>query len=452
MTTGYLKIFGLDTDDIEAHPMTTTYADFLASKQKAIRPAGTEVDTASIHPFLHDWQKQVVQWAVRVGRCALWEHTGLGKTIQQVEWARLSGDTSLIIAPLAVSHQTIREATKIGVAARYVRSGDHVTGPGVWVTNYEMADRFNPEAFDAVVLDEASILKAHDGKTRTALIRQFADVPRRLTCTATPAPNDPEELTNQAEFLGVASRVDMLATYFIHDDEGWRLKSHATRPMYQWMATWALAMRRPSDLGYPDGDYQLPGLDIIPELLPVDIDAPGQLFATDLGGVGGRAKVRKQTLEARCEHAASLVAKEPDEPWLLWCGLNDEAQTLARLIPGAVNVHGSMPPDEKAATLLAFADGDIPVLVSKPSIAGHGMNFQRCARMAFVGLDDSWEKYFQAIRRCHRYGQTRRVHAHLVLSELEQQIAVNLAKKEHQADQLIDGLVTAMRATPTEAA
>lgn len=395
---------------------------------------------------------EIVAWAVRKGRAALWADTGLGKTRMQIEWARLSGTTALVVAPLAVSAQSVREAAKIDVDARYVRSGQQITGPGVWVTNYEMIDRFDPDQIDAVVLDEASILKTHDGKTRTKLIKHFARVPRRLACTATPAPNDPEELTNQAEFLGVCSRVDMLASYFVHDDQGWRLKGHAAGPMYEWMASWAFALRRPSDLGYPDDGYQLPGLEIVPELLPVHIDADGQLFPTDLGGVGGRARVRRETLDARCGRAVDLVAAEAREPWLLWCGLNDEAELLAKSIPGAVNVHGSMPPEEKTELLLAFTDGQIRTLVSKPSICGHGMNWQHCARMAFVGLSDSFEAYYQCIRRCYRYGQIRPVHAHVVLSELESQIATNVARKERDANRTIDGLVTAMRRSRQETA
>jgi len=425
--------------------IVTAYADFLASKARDVGAVGHEIDVTDVHPMLHRWQAELVQRAVKGGRCALWEDTGLGKTFQQVEWARLSGATSLIAAPLAVSAQTVREAAKLGIDARYVRNGDQITGPGIWVTNYEMIERFDPRALDAVVLDEASILKNFAGATRTRLIKHFAPVPRRLDCTATPAPNDAEELTSHAEFLGICSRVDMLATYFVHDQDGWRVKGHAREPMFEWMATWATAVRRPSDLGYPDGDYELPGLDIIPELLPVHVAAEGQLFATDLGGVSGRARVRRETLAARCARAAELVAAEPDEPWLLWCDLNDEAELLARLIPGAVNVHGSMSPEEKTELLLAFADGDIKYLITKPSVAGHGMNFQHCARMIFVGLKDSFELFYQAVRRCHRYGQTRRVEVHLVLSELEEQIARNVARKEREAESTRGGLVAAMR-------
>jgi len=425
----------------------SNYAEFLETKRRAVHADGPRIAPDSIHPVLHDWQAELTAWAVRTGRAAIWADTGLGKTFMQLEWARLSGDTALIVAPLAVCHQTVREAAKLGIEARYSRDG--IAGQGMWVTNYEQAYKFNHWLIDAVVLDEASILKNSDGKTRRMLIDHFAKVPRRLTCTATPAPNEPEELTNQAEFLGHATRTNMLATYFVHDDQGWRLKGHAREPMFRWMSTWAAALRRPSDIGYADDGYDLPGLRIIPELLPVELEADGQLFPTDLGGVGGRAKVRRDTLEARCGRAIDLVNAEPDEPWLLWAGLNDEADLLARSIPGAVNVGGSMSPEEKAEHLLGFADGDIRVLVTKPAIASQGLNWQHCARMAFVGLSDSYEQYYQAIRRCYRYGQTRVVHAHVVLSELESQIAANVSRKEREATAMTAELVAAMRAEST---
>ncbi|SRR6266568_223684 len=422
------------------------YAQFLASKQRAAPAAGRPCAESDVHPMLHPWQRRITAWAVRRGRAALWEDTGLGKTLQQAEWARLSAGRALIVAPLAVCQQTVREAAKVGVTARYARSDEQAQGDGIWVTNYEMATRFDPAALGAVVLDEASILKQSDGKTRTALIRHFAPVPRRLTATATPAPNDMEELTNQAEFLGVASRTEMLAAYFVHDDDGWRLKGHARKPMFAWMASWAAAVSRPSDIGGSDDGYLLPGLDIIPHLLAVDIVPDDQLFATSLGGVGGRARIRRATLDARCEAAAKLVTDEPDEPWLLWCGLNAEADRLADLLPGAVNVHGSMSPEEKAEAFLAFADGSIRHVITKSSIAAFGLNWQHCARMAFVGLGDSYEQYYQAIRRCYRYGQRRRVAAHVVLSELEGQITVNIARKEAQAAAVSRELVREMRA------
>jgi hypothetical protein len=428
------------------------YERFLASKAATAPAVGRPVDPGDLHPSLHPWQAELAAWAVRQGRAGLWTTTGTGKTRMSLSWAAQSGDTSLVVAPLAVCQQTVREAASLDMEARYVRDGEHVTGPGVWITNYEMVDRFDPRELDAVVLDEGSILRDSTGATRNLLIEHFAPVPRRLSCTATPAPNDAEELTNQAAFLGVTSRVDMLAAYFIHDDRGWRVKGHARAPMYRWMAQWAVALRRPSDLGpqYSDDGYDLPGLDVVPELVSVDVAVPDQLFATDLGGVSGTARVRRETLPARCERAAALVADEPDEPWLLWAGLNSEADLLARLIPGAVNVHGSMSPEEKAELLLAFADGDVQHLITKPSIAGRGLNFQRCARQAFVGMGYSFEDYFQCIRRSHRYGQTRRVRVHVILSELEQQIAHAVARKEREHDQMMAELVAQMRAARTD--
>jgi hypothetical protein len=426
-----------------------SYAEFLADKATRVHPLGIDIDTADLHPMLHPWQAEIVQWAARIGRAAIWADTGLGKTVMQAEWAHAvaapTDGVALIVAPLAVCSQTVREAAKVDLHAKYVRHGADIVDPGLYVTNYEMVPRFDPTDLTAVVLDEASILKQSDGKTRTMLIEHFAGVPYRLSCTATPAPNDPEELTSQAEFLGHMSRANMLAAYFVHDDQGWRLKGHARGPMLKWMSGWATALRRPSDLGYPDDGYVLPGLEVIPHLLAVNSTPDDQLFATDLGGVGGRAKVRRETLAARCERAAELVNAEPDEPWLLWAGLNAEAELLAKLLPGAVNVHGGWSPEEKASALLGFADGDIKTLITKPSIAAFGLNWQHCARMVFVGLSDSYETYYQSIRRCHRYLQTRVVHAHVVLSDLEAQIAVNIARKERDAAAVTGALVEEMR-------
>ena len=420
-----------------------SYQDFLSAKKTRAHAAGRTINPTTLPTMLHPWQAEIVTWACEVGRAAIWADTGLGKTFMQVAWLQQMASTGLIVAPLAVCQQTVREAAKLGIPLTYTR--EHPADPGLYVTNYEMVQHFDPASLDAVVLDEASILKQSDGKTRTMLIRHFDRVPYRLSCTATPAPNDPEELTNQAEFLGHMTRTHMLAAYFVHDDTGWRLKGHARRPMYQWMATWALAIRRPSDMGHPDDGYILPGLEIIPQMVHADIHADDQLFATDLGGVGGRAKIRKQTLGARVARAAGLVAAEPDDPWLLWCGLNAESEALARAIPGAVNIHGSMTPEEKAELLLGFADGQFRVMITKPSIASQGLNYQHCARMAFVGLSDSYEQYYQAIRRCYRYGQNRVVHAHVVLSELEGQIAANVARKERDATDITSALVAEMR-------
>lgn len=422
------------------------YSDFIAKRKARSHETGPNVDPDDLHHSLMPFQRDLVVQAARVGRFALWADTGLGKTRMELEFARVVADRSLIVTPLAVAEQTVAEAAKIGIDARYVRDESQVSRPGIFVTNYEMVTRFDPERFGAVVLDESSILKQSDGKTRARLIEHFQHVPFRLAASATPAPNDPEELTSQAEFLGQMTRTNMLAAYFIHDQDGWRLKGHAYQPMIEWMTTWAVAIRRPSDMGYADDGYILPGLEIIPELVDVEIEpAPDELFALTIGGVSGRSRIRRDTLEARVARAVELVAAEPDEPWILWCGLNAESDALTAAIPGAVNVEGSMSPEDKASRLLAFANGDIRVLVTKPSIAGMGLNFQVAARMAFVGLSDSYESYYQCIRRCYRYGQSRVVHAHIVLSAIEAQIAENVARKETQANRIVEGMIQALR-------
>jgi superfamily II DNA or RNA helicase len=421
------------------------YAQFLARKTARVEKPGREVDVSDVHPMLHDWQNDLVRWAVRTGRAALWADTGMGKTVMQLEWARLSSEQgAIVVAPLAVCQQTVREASKLGIAAHYIRNAREVNRFGINVTNYESLHNIDPRLFDAVVLDESSILKQSSGATRNMLIEWAAEIPHKLACSATPAPNDPEELTNQAEWLGRMSRTHMLAAYFIHDQDGWRLKGHARRPMMQWMAQWAVALTKPSDVGGDDTGYNLPGLEVEPEIVTADVESEGQLFATDLGGVTGRAEMRRKTLEARVDRAAKLVANDPG-PWILWCGLNSEADALAKAIPGAVNVHGSLDPDEKARLLLGFADGDFDVLITKPSIASQGLNYQHCNRMAFVGLGDSYEQYYQAIRRCYRYGQTEVVRAHVIVSDLETQIAANVARKEKQANQITTELVAEMR-------
>lgn len=416
-----------------------TYADFLARKQQRHSSSGRTIDPAQIHTSLHDWQRRIVTTSLRRGRAAIFADTGLGKTRMQIEWFRLIADRSLILAPLSVARQTVREAAKIDADVRYVRRPEDVVPGSVSITNYELAHYFDPSGFDAICLDESSILKSFTGSTRNALIKQWRDTHYRSSWSATPAPNDVTELCNQAEFLGAMNRNEMLAAYFVHDDDGWRLKGHAVDPMFKWMATWAIAARKPSDVGGDDSLYQLPKLTITPDVIAVPIQQEGQLFATDLGGVGGRAAVRKATLADRVNVAADRCS-QPGQ-WIAWCGLNDEADAIARMVDGAVNVHGTMSPDEKADAFEAFQDGNIRVLVTKPSIAGFGMNFQQCHQMVFVGLSDSWESYYQAIRRCWRFGQTNPVNVHIVVSELEQQIADNVKRKETEVATWVQRLI-----------
>lgn len=419
---------------------TTAYQEFINRKKRIVTDRGQPVTSTDVHPALFDWQNAVVQWAARRGTAAIFADCGLGKTFMQLEWARLVADRTLILAPLSVARQTVREADKLDQTVKYVRHPDDIDGPGTYITNYEMADRFDPAMFGAVVLDESSILKNVEGATRRRLTEQMANVPNRLACTATPAPNDVAELCNHAEFLGIMPRNEMLAAFFVHDEIGWRIKNHAIGPMHEWMAQWAVALRRPSDLGWPDTGYELPPLRIHPEVVRVDVDAEGQLFPTDLGGIGGRAALRRLTLDARVARAVELV-NGTDDQWIVWCGLNDEANTIARQIPGAVNVEGATAPETKAEQLEAFQDGTTRVLITKPAIAGFGMNFQTAHRMAFVGMSDSYESYYQSIRRCYRFGQTEPVDAHIIVSDLEQQIVENVKRKETEASVTTEHLV-----------
>lgn len=416
-----------------------SYQEFLAAKARRHASSGVSASTDDIHPSLHNWQKRIVISALQRGRCAVFADTGLGKTRMQIEWSRLIAPSALIVAPLSVARQTVREAAKVAADVRYVRRPEDVVPGTISITNYELVHHFPAGMFDAVALDESSILKNFTGSTRNALIAQWRDTPYRSSWSATPAPNDVTELCNQAEFLGVMPRNEMLAAYFVHDDEGWRLKGHAIDPMFSWMATWATAARKPSDVGGDDTPYQLPPLNIEPLTIAVDIAQEGQLFATDLGGVGGRAAVRRSTLDARVASASELLNR-PGQ-WIAWCGLNDEAEALARTVVGSLNVHGTLSPDEKADAFERFQDGDIRVLITKPSIAGMGMNFQNCSQMVFVGLSDSWESYYQSVRRCWRFGQQSPVTAWVVVSELEQQIVQNVRRKESEVAGWVERLV-----------
>lgn len=422
-----------------------TYQEFLAGKRAAAPSAGIEVAQEALHEKLFPFQRALVQWALRKGRAAVFADTGLGKSFIQIEWARLTGQRTLILAPLSVARQTVNEAQKIGVEVHYTRNGNDLID-GINITNYEMLEHFNPADFGAVVLDESSILKSMDGKIRTKLIEMFADVPFRLACTATPAPNDITEIANHAEFLGVMKQREMLSSFFIHDSDtsahgGWRLKRHAEAAFYRWLASWSMSVKKPSDIGpYDDSGYVLPALSVSPVIVETDYKPGNALFYTGLSGIQSRSDARRGTVEERVQRAVDLVQSN-DGQWILWCGRNDESTALAKALPDAIEITGSDSPDSKIAAIEAFQRGDCRILVTKPRIAGYGINLQNCHNMAFVGLSDSFEDYYQCIRRCYRFGQEHPVNVFIVLSEIEQEIYANVMRKEQEAARMSQQLI-----------
>ena len=419
-------------------------------KQKRRVEVATGHSPSDLNEHLFDFQHAIVTWAVRRGRAAIFADTGLGKTLMQLSWAdevaSHTGGIVLILAPLAVSEQTIEQGSTFGIDVQRVPNGGTPDSPGVWITNYERMDHIDFESLHGLVLDESSILKSHDGKTRQRIINAAQRIPYRLSCTATPSPNDFEELGNQCEFLGVMTRTEMLATYFVNDtgDTGtWILKGWGQSRFWEWMGSWAVVLRNPSDIGFDGSRYILPAPEYIEHV--VETEQSGDLFAKPAQTLAERRKAQRDSIEARCKALADVVNADQSEPWLIWCHLNDEAEMLQQLIPGSVNVQGSDKPEDKAARMMDFSHGNLRVLISKPKICGFGMNWQHCARMAFVGLDDSFEKFYQAVRRCYRFGQSRNVLVHLFTAENEGQILQNLKRKELQHHEMSEKMIEHMK-------
>lgn len=423
------------------------YAEFLKSKRIIYRSVGLEVTSGSVHEMLFPFQRDLTAWAARKGRAAIFADTGLGKTLMQLEWARLTGERTLIIAPLSVGRQTVREASKIGLDVHYVRSSeaaDATVGAQIFITNYEMIDKFSPDQFGAVVLDESSILKALAGKTRRKLTDMFADTLYKLCCTATPAPNDIAEIANHAEFLGIMTRTNMLAAFFVHDDKGWRLRGHAEEAFYRWLASWGMSVKKPSDLGYSDDRFILPPLNVEPVFVKTDYCPEGQLFFTGLRGIGHRSQVRKATLDVRVAAAAKRINGD-EEQWIAWCGLNAESKMLTELVLGAVEVCGSDKLEKKINALEGFQEGHFRVLVTKPRIAGFGLNLQNAHKMVFVGLSDSWEAYYQCTRRCWRFMQEKPVDVYVILADVEDAIWQNVQRKNKEAERMSERLIECIK-------
>ncbi len=426
--------------------MSEDYRKFVASKAKTMTPVGFECE--SISDRLFPFQADIVRWALRRGRACIFADCGMGKTAMQLEWSRhivaKTGGKVLILAPLAVAAQTVEEGAKFGVPVTLCRDASDVRD-GINVINYDRLHLIDASQFSGVVLDESSILKAQTGKTRTAIIDAFLRTQYRLACTATPAPNDHMELGNHAEFVGAMSTAEMLATYFVHDGgetQKWRLKKHAKRDFWRWVCSWACMIRRPSDLGYDDGSFVLPPVRYIDHV--IEVDAPdGFLFALEAETLQERLNARRSSISDRVAKCAEVVNASSDA-WVIWCNLNDESRLLAESIDGAVEVTGSDSSDKKERSMLDFSAGKIRVLVTKPSIAGFGMNWQHCANVAFVGLSDSWESYYQAVRRCWRFGQKNTVNVHIFTARTEGAVSANIQRKERDAATMADAMAAEM--------
>lgn len=437
----------LDWNEEKLQLQEQKYEEFLNSKAATAQPCGFE--PVRLSSSLFEFQRDITRWACRRGRAAIWADCGLGKTFMELEWAReVVGYTNgkvLHLCPLAVAEQTRREGDKFGVLVNVCRSSSDLRD-GINVTNYEMLHHFSPNDFAGIVLDESSILKARDGKTRKAITEFCSRIPYRLACTATPAPNDHMEIGMHAEFLGVMTAAEMLAMFFVHDGGEtavWRLKRHAMDKFWQWVASWAVLIRKPSDLGYSDEGFDLPA--IISHQHTVGAEwSDGFLFPVEAKTLSQRRQARRDSLSLRVKKCADIVNLSADQ-WVVWCDLNDESKALAASIDGASEVTGSQDNDTKERLMEDFATGKIRVLVTKPTIAGWGLNWQHCHNMAFVGLSDSFEQLYQAKRRCWRFGQLKQVHCHVITSELEGAVVSNIERKERQYEELIEGMIDHMK-------
>lgn len=428
-----------------------SYAEFIKSKRVEDPDTGFEIGRTALNDHLFDFQRDIVKWALLRGRACIFADCGMGKTIMQLEWAHhvtiATGLPVLILAPLAVSRQTIREGDKFGIKVEDLKSD--VVDEGIYITNYEKIHKFNISMFGGIVLDESSILKDYTGKLRNLIITESIGIPYRLACTATPAPNDFMELGNHAEFVGAMTRTEMLSMYFVHDGgetQKWRLKGHARSEFWKWICSWAVMIRKPSDLGYSDDDYILPKLimhNIVTKVSETD-GADGFLFRLPASSLQERQRERKLTVEDRAKECAGLIAAQPDEQWLVWCNLNDEAATVKRYVDDIVEVKGSDKDELKTSRMLGFSTGEVQKMVTKPKICGHGLNYQNCHNVVFVGLSDSYEQYYQAIRRCWRFGQKHDVHCYIITAETEGAVVKNIERKERDASRMAQEMVANM--------
>ncbi len=427
------------------------YTEFL--RNKAITPPLTGLSNLpDLNKNLFDYQHDIVSWSCRRGRAALFAGTGLGKSLMELSWANAlyeaTGERTIIFTPLAVASQMKDEAEKFGIDAAHVATQSESNKP-ILITNYQKLDHFDLSQFGGVVLDESSILKNESGHYRNRLIKECSSVPHRLAATATPSPNDYMELGNHSEFCSIMSYTDMLSTFFVHDaakTQDWRLKGHAESEFWKWMASWAVMLRSPADLGYDGSKHVLPTLHQIQHTVKAEY-APnaetGMLFPLEAQSMGERLKARRATINERVAKAAE-IANASKECFVVWCNLNDESSQLVSAIDGAVEIVGSQSEEKKLQILHDFAKGNIRVLISKPSLTGFGLNWQHCHNTIFVGLNDSFEQIYQAIRRFWRFGQKNEVYAHFIASELEGAVVANIKRKEEQAEHMANQMIKHM--------
>ncbi|HUV83186.1 MAG TPA: DNA methyltransferase [archaeon] len=459
MSRNYFIIF-LDKLAIQDYYFTMDYQDFLKSKIIKQSSMGKEKKANEIHPMLFDFQRDVTLWALKKGRAAVFLDTGLGKTFVQLEWARLIDEKTLIIAPLSVARQTVREARKIDINLDYVRDQSQIKNK-ISITNYEMIDSFDFSKFKAVVLDESSILKAIGGQTKRKLIKICKNIPYKLSCTATPAPNDYIELGNQVEWLGICKQSEMLAMFFVNANKEhtytdgkttfwkkgsnkagteWRIKHHAESAFFRWLASWAIALTKPSDLGYSDDGFILPPLNLFPKFIHAEYQPEDQLFFTHIKGIKDAHGIRRQTIPKRLELLTGLINGN-NEQWIIWTGLTEESKQISKEFEGSIEVRGDHDSDYKAKSFEDFQDGKYKILITKPKIGGFGMNFQNAHNMAFFGLNYSWESFYQCIRRQWRYMQKSPVNVHIIMSDIESSIYQNVMRKDAMAKRLRSKLI-----------
>jgi len=410
------------------------YAEFLAKKE--ILDARSGFEPGPVNPMLYDFQAAITKWALRRGRAAIFCDCGLGKTPMQLEWARQvcehTRNAVLILAPLAVSKQTKREGDKFGIHVNICECQDDVVN-GVNITNYEKLHKFDPGYFSGIVLDESSILKSYSGKFRNQIIEAFQTTPYKLACTATPAPNDFMELGNHCEFLNIMTRSEMLSMFFINDTANvgtWRLKGHGEEKFWKWICSWAVMLSKPSEIGFDDAGFVLPELNIIEHVIEFGKPLPGNLFAQKAETLNERRQARRESINDKIGVIQDIITE--GDSWLIWCDLNNESESISKAID-AVEITGAQENEEKEEKMLGFTTGRHRVIVTKPKIAGFGMNWQHCNNVIFAGLSDSYEAFYQAIRRCWRFGQKQSVNCHIITTDIEGNIVDNIKRKEADA-------------------